>query len=223
MTRAITRRQALFVPLLATLALAACGQNEAPIPHDFKPLTYNYLPVIHLSVGSIAVENHATVIANDFSSQSPVLPVDALTRMAEDRLSAGGNTGRALFVIDQASLVHTDTGLLGTFIVHLSIQDASGQDVGYAQAQVVRTYTGDLSDLQGTLYDMTKAMMDDMNVELELAIRRNLGNWLQSVSTAPAAAPVQTESLPPLAPAPTTTTSTTTPTTTVPPPVPVGQ
>jgi hypothetical protein len=35
-----------------------------------------------------------------------------------------------------------------------------------------------MDDLPSTLYDMTKDMMDTMNVEFEFQLRRSLGNWL---------------------------------------------
>ena len=44
--------------------------------------------------------------------------------------------------------------------------------------RVIGTYTGDLDDLPGRLYDMTKTMMDRMNVEFEYQVRRSLGSWL---------------------------------------------
>ena len=195
-TRAINRRRVLFAPLFGVLLLAGCDSTP-PLRTDFPPLDYSYLPVLHLSVASLAIENRAMVVANDFSPQSPVLPTDALTRMATERLQASGNSGRAVFVIDQASLIRTNTGLLGNFAVHIDVQSADHQHVAYASAKVTRSYTGDLEDVRGTLYDMTKQMMDDMNVELEVQVRRTLGDWLQNVSTAPREAPVQSQSLEP--------------------------
>ena len=40
-------------------------------------------------------------------------------------------------------------------------------------------------------YDLTKQMLDDMNVELEFQIRRSLKDYLQTTGTAPTPAPVQ--------------------------------
>ena len=52
------------------------------------------------------------------------------------------------------------------------------------------------ADLPAALYDMTRAMMDDMNVEFEFQARRALRDWLQSAEAAPAPAPVQQQDLP---------------------------
>ncbi len=193
----ILGRRAMFAPLCGVLLLAACSTPAPVMRTDFPPLSYEYLPPIRLSVASVKIENHVTIVPNDFSPQSPVLPTDALARMANDRLKASGNSGLLVFSIDQASIVRTDTGLTGVFEVHLDIQGANQQQVAYASARVTRNYAGDITDMRGTLYDMTKQMMDDMNVELEVQIRRTLGDWVQHVSTAPAAAPVQSQQLTP--------------------------
>jgi len=196
MTRSLGRRQALLAPLLGAWLLASCDDDDTPPPRtNFPPLTYNMLPVLRLSVGSLIVQNNAPIVPNDFGPQSPVLPTAALTEMADDRLQASGNSGSATFVIDQASIVRTDTGLVGNFVVHIDVQSADHQHVAYAQARVTRTYTGDIQDMRGTLYDMTKQMMDDMNVELEVQIRRTLPDWLQNISSSTTVAPVQSQSL----------------------------
>ena len=54
----------------------------------------------------------------------------------------------------------------------------------------------DAADLPAALYDMTRAMMDDMNVELEFQIRRSLRDWLQDPTAAPPPAPVEQQELP---------------------------
>lgn len=202
MTRFVGRRHVLFAPLLGAWLLISCSDEEPALRTNFPPLTYSYLPVLRLSVESISIENRAPIVANDFSPQSPVLPTDALTLMATQRLQASGDTGRAEFVIDQASIVRTDTGLLGAFVVHINVLSADNQRVAYAVAKVTRVYTGDIEDMRGTLYDMTKQMMDDMNVELEYQIRRTLSDWLQIVAPASSVTPVQSQSLtsPPIVP-----------------------
>jgi len=196
MTRMIGRREATLSSLIGVLMLAGCS-DQPVMRTSFPALSYTYLPALRLSVASVEIQNLAPITANDFSPQSPVLPTDALAQMATDRLVASGSSGRAVFVIDQASLVRTPTGLLGNFAVHIDIQSADHQHVAYASAKVTRTYTGDIDDLRGTLYDMTKQMMDDMNVELEVQVRRTLYDWVQNVSTAPPPAAVQSESLTP--------------------------
>jgi hypothetical protein len=74
----------------------------------------------------------------------------------------------------------------GSFEVSLTILDDGGTQLGFAQAQVQSRHTGEIDDIRTVLYDMTKSMMADMNVEFEYQIRRNLKNWLTD-SAAPAA------------------------------------
>ncbi len=191
----IGRRLSLFAPLCAALLLAAC--SDAPAPRtDFPALSYSYLPVLRLSVSSLTVKNQAPIEANDFSPQSPTLPVDSLGLMATQRLQAAGTSGTAVFVIDRASLIRTDTGIVGNFAVHIDVQSSDHQHVAFASARVSRTYTGDVTDLRGTLYDMTKQMMDDMNVEIEVQVKRTLTDWLQNVAPNANLAPVSSQALP---------------------------
>ena len=69
--------------------------------------------------------------------------------------------------------------------VVLEIYPTPGIRSGFAQAIVSRQHSGPIDDLRGTLYDVTKAAMDAMNVEFEYQVRRNLGPWLLSASAAP--------------------------------------
>ena len=116
--------------------------------------------------------------------------------MARDRLSAGGSLGRAVFVIDQASIQRVPDGLVGNLPVHLDVLTSDGNRAGFAEAHVSRQAMGGLYDLRGALYDITKQMMDDMNVEFEFQLRHSLHDWVQDASTAPPPPPVQEQSLP---------------------------
>jgi hypothetical protein len=177
----LTRRHALLLPL----ALAACGGPPEPV---FDPLRYNYLPPIQLNVASIAVEQRfiPAGVPPDVSNRDPVSPIAALTSMAHDRLQAFGTANKAVFAILDASLMRQNDVVTGSFEVSLTILDDGGTQLGFAQAQVQSRHTGEIDDIRTVLYDMTKSMMADMNVEFEYQIRRNLKNWLTD-SAAPAA------------------------------------
>jgi hypothetical protein len=105
-------------------------------------------------------------------------PVQALHNMAVDRLQALGSAGRAVFVIQEASLIRQRDSILGSFAVELDVYASDNTRAGFASARVSRTVTGDLDDLPSKLYDMTKDMMDTMNVEFEFQVRRSLRAWL---------------------------------------------
>jgi hypothetical protein len=179
--RLLTRRASLLGPLL----LAACAGEEERT--DFPPLRYAYLPPIRLNVATIAIEQRfmPSGVAPDVSMLDPVRPVDALRTMAEDRLKAFGTAGRAVFAIQDASLTRQGDVINGTMAVVLTVYGPNDAPAGYAEARVALRHTGRIDGLRGTLYDMTRKMLDDMNVEFEYQVRRNLRDWLISETSVP--------------------------------------
>jgi hypothetical protein len=189
--------------LALPLAIAGCGGDEPP-PENFAPLHYEYLRQLRLNVGSIEVQDHSAPAGDgDVSSQAPMAPAQALVQMAHDRLFAAGLTGQAVFTIDQASIVRGPDGTLnGQMAVHLDVFTTGGTRAGYAEARVARQHVpgSDEENLRSVLYDMTKQMMADMNVELEYQLRRSMAAWLVAGSDVPApvtAAPLESPAPPP--------------------------
>ncbi len=176
----LTRRASLMLPFL----LAACGHEER---EDFPPLRYNYLPPIRLNVASIDVEQrfYPSGMPPDITARDPLHPVEALRAMAEDRLQGLGTSGQAVFGITNASLIRQDDIITCALAVVLEIYATPGIRSGFAQAAVSRQHTGPVDDMRGTLYDITKATMDAMNVEFEYQVRRNLEPWLVSAAPSP--------------------------------------
>jgi hypothetical protein len=169
----LTRRSALLLPLV----LAACGGEEQRV---FEPLRYNYLPPIQLKVASIAIEQRfvPSGIDPDVSGMDPVPPIEALKAMANDRLQAFGTSNKAVFAILDASLIRQDDGVNGSMAVSLTLFDDNGVQLGFAEARVQSRRTGVSGNLAPMLYDMTKAMMSDMNIEFEYQLRHNLKDYL---------------------------------------------
>jgi len=192
----LTRRSSLLLPLL----LAACGGEHER--REFPPLHYSYLLPLLLNVAAIQIQQRfvPSGVPPDVSQLDPMPPVVALHNMAEDRLQALGSSGQAVFIIEDASLVRHGDTISGNFAVELELYTTPNDRAGFARASVASTYEGDLDDLQGRLYDMTKSMMDRMNVEFEYQLRKNLGRWL----LAPGAmrAPVEQVPLTPQTPPP---------------------
>jgi hypothetical protein len=199
----LTRRSALLLPMF----LAACGGEEK---HDFPPLRYNYLLPFRLNVAEVRIEQRfvPSGVPPDVSQYDPVPPVQALRNLAADRLQALGPSGSAVFVILNAALTRQEDTLTGTFEVELDIYTSPNVRAGYADASVTGSYTGDMDDLPRRLYDMTRGLMDRMNVEFEYQVRRSLGGWLLPAGAVQA--PVQQQpltvspqvSVPPPAPMP---------------------
>jgi hypothetical protein len=185
--RLLSRRSWMLLPL----ALAACGGE----PPDYPPLRYNYLPPIRLNVASVSVRQDyvPSGVAPDLSPLDPARPVDALRQMAEDRLKPFGPAGRAVFVIQNASLLRDGDTITGTFAVRLDIYTSANTRVGYAEARVAHSHSGHVDDIHQLLYDMTKQLMDDMNVQFEYQVVHSLRDWVAPVGGGPA--PVQQQPL----------------------------
>jgi len=166
----LSRRWSLLLPLL----LAACGGET-----EYPALHYSYLTPLRLNVATIEIQQRfvPSNVAPDVSQRDPVQPVQALRNMAEDRLQAFGSSGRAVFVIQNASLRRQGDTVYGDFDVEVDIYTQANVRTAYAEARVSATHTGNASDPE-TLYGMTKDMMNRMNVELEYQMRRSLGAWL---------------------------------------------
>ena len=171
--RTLSRRSSLLLPLL----LSACGGRSQRV---YPPLHYGHLTALRLNVAAIQIEQRyvPSGVAPDVSQIDPMPPVQALRNMAAERLQAFGSSGRAVFVIQDASLIRQRNMLLGSFAVELDVYTSADTRAGFAEARVSRTYTGDLDDLPAKLYDITTEMMDTMNIEFEFQLRRSLRTWL---------------------------------------------
>ena len=186
----MTRRALLLAPLL----LAGCA-GEPPVARTFAPLSYSYLTPLRLNVGAVDVADAPPPGPAEASSPAPL--GQALRRIGADRLAAGGPTGRAVFVVDEAAVTRAGNTLDGQAVAHLEILGADGARAGFAEARVSRRVAGvgRGAAYQGALYDLTRQMGDDMNVEFEFQVRRSLREYLQDPTTAPAPAPVEKQEL----------------------------
>ena len=204
-TSLLSRRAALTALCLPALVpLAGCGGE--PVPTSFAQLGWDYLPPLKLNVARIDTDDSWTPRAGtrEKGFLAPTSPVEALRKMAEDRLIAGGSAGRALFVIDDASIQQVRDDYVGSFAVHLDVSTTEGTRSGYAEARVVRrrAIRNDSPDgVRAELYDLVKQMMADMNVEFEFQVHRSLRDYLQTTApAAPEPGPVDRQELAPPAP-----------------------
>jgi hypothetical protein len=183
------------------LPLLAASCSSEPPPRSFPPLHYDYLTPLTLNVAAIDIDDHwQSISPADLSALSPQRPKDALVAMAQDRLKIGGSSGRAVFTIDDASLIRNGDAIFGSLAVHLDLVGADGARLGFAEARVSRTRTGlgSRSELPGVLYDFTRQMMDAMNVEFEFQVKRSLSTLLVRASdSGPVPAPVEQQPLAP--------------------------
>lgn len=179
--------------VLVPLSLLASCSHEAPGP-NYPLLRFNYLTPLHLNVASIEIDDSwVPEDQSDVARLSPEPPEDALKQMAHDRLIASGSSGRAVFKVEDASIRREGPWLYGHLAVQLTITGSGNQPSGFTDAAVARNVAvpeeGGDAAMRQTLYDMTKAMMDNMNVEFEYQVRKSLHDWLQDTSPSSTAVP----------------------------------
>jgi len=177
-------------------ALAGCGNSPPPAPQVFQPLDYSYLSPIVLNVSNITVQNTyvpdpgaATLIGQD-----PEAPANALTTMLQHRLVADGVPGNGSVTIENASIEQAGGNYLGVMTLRLDVASLDGRKTGFTEASVSVTQTAPDSDatqdqIQAALYGITKQLMDQMNVQLQYQIQRNLGSWISYTPNAATPAP----------------------------------
>ena len=191
----IARRSVLLLPLI----VAACADDDTA-PRSYALPSYSFLTPIRLNVANLEIDDRtAPVGGNSVEALVPIRPTDAIKQMANDRLVAAGTAGRAIFVIDQASLVRSRGGIDGVMAVHLDVYAGDGGErAGYAEARVARRRSSTDTDenARHVLYEFTLQMMNDMNVEFEFQVKRTLREWLQATAgSAPPPPPVRSETL----------------------------
>jgi hypothetical protein len=200
----VARRAALTALSMSALGLpvllTACGGGR-PGPVRYAPLGWDYLSPLKLNVAAIDVVDSWTTRAGSREKGflAPTPPVEALRKMAADRLIPAGTSGRAVFVIEDASIVQSGDTYRGSFAVHLDVTTSDGTRSGYAEARALRTRSirDDSPDgVRAELYDMVKQMMSDMNVEFEYQVHRSLRDYLQTTApAAPEPGPVERQDL----------------------------
>lgn len=205
----------LVTALVLPVALIGCAEQKQPT--EFAPLNYDYLGQIHLNVATLDVVDNSVTNPEpgDIGYKSPSPPDHTLRQMASDRLVAVGNTAAATtahFVIDRAFIIHQPGGTLdGQMDIHLDLLNPEGKRVATASAQATQTLHPDPSqevESPANLYEITKDMMQTINVEFEYQIRHSLNKWLVDAGGTPMNNAIQTQSLTGAPDAPTTTTAT---------------
>lgn len=189
-------RRLVFVTLVSA-GLTACASPMAP---QFPELTYTHLPTITLGVASIEVVDLTTQsgTGTHVEDRMPVAPKRALQNWARDRLKAGGVSGVAKFIIEDASVVETDlkrsSGLKGVFTteqaeryvakVHVSIKLEGVPRVSqaYAEARVDRSQTvgedATINVRDQAMFDLTEAVMKDFDPVMAASIRQHLADFV---------------------------------------------
>ena len=175
-------------------ALAAC-QTPDPEP-SYPELTYAHFGAIPLDVARIEVVRAYVPPAKkpNVDHLFPVKPLAAADRWVRDRLRAAGRTGVVRATIARASVVEVPLkrtkGIRGAFtkdqserydgLIEISIQilgnDGREKANVTSRAERSRTVAEDASpnDREKVWFEMTEAMMNDLNASLQRQINRHL-------------------------------------------------
>lgn len=191
----LTRLTVLFVALLG---LAAC--QNAPMAPKYPQLTWRHLPPYKLSVAGIEVVNQyqPPLKAPNVDHLFPQPPLDVMARWAKDRLQARGGSATVRVIIADASVVEEPlkkkeglTGVVttdqserynGKINVTVEIRSDRGFREAFVHAAAARTRTVPeditLNGREKVWFEMTEALMQDINRQLDDAIPRYFQRWL---------------------------------------------
>lgn len=198
----MSRFRAARPVLLAGLVLILVAGCETPVKSPvFPELRFTERPPIRLDVVRVeTVEKYASPFeAPNVEHLFPVRPASAARRWVEDRLSPAGAGRVARVTIENASVVEvpleTRGGLIGLFYndqaarydaeVALRVEILSDGGAPEAFARAVarhsRTVPEDitLNERDAVFYELTTALFDDLDAELESTIRRHLRPFLR--------------------------------------------
>jgi hypothetical protein len=171
--------------------LTACSGSPPPPPQVFAPLSYNYLPPIVLTVSTVNLQNDYVPdpAAATLNSENPSPLPDTIMAMAQHRLVANGTPGTATFTLQTAAIEPVGDNYVGNVSVRLDVVSADGRKTGYTVASVNVTQTAPDSDasqndIQAELYNITKQLMDRLNVQLQYQIQSNMGSWVSYATNA---------------------------------------
>lgn len=167
---------------LPFLALAACAST--PPAATFAPLDYSYLPPILLKVSQINVANSYVPTPSQMQTgaMDPAPPASVLMAMLRRRLQPAGQPGTGTVTVQTAYVDDVNGTLVGQMTVDVNLASANGLSTGFTEASVSASETapdsGNADDMQAALYDLTKRLMTQMNVQLQYEIQKNMPSWV---------------------------------------------
>jgi hypothetical protein len=192
-------KHAAFIGLVLVAFLGGCDTPATrPV---FPDIRFTDLPRLRLDVAAIDIKDEfqPSFRVPNVEHLFPVTPEHAAENWAKDRLEAVGTARRARVRIIDASVKEVELpktqGLTGAFTtdqaerydaaIEMSIDILS--DRGFPERTVSAKTTRSQSVAEGITpndreqvwYNMTKALMADLNQELEKQMRANFGNYLQ--------------------------------------------
>ena len=188
--------------VIGTLMTAILASCETPPPKSqFPELSYSHLEKIRLDVAGIDIKRAYKPPGRKphVEHQFPVVPVAAVERWVRDRLRAVGATRRAVVTIREASVIEVALPLTrgvrgaftidqserydGTIDIMVEIVEADGRQKAMARVRAKRSKTVPegipIHDREKMWFDLTEALMNDLNASIERQLRQHLARYLR--------------------------------------------
>lgn len=181
------------------VALAACETTVSK--PSYPEIAYDHLVPIRLDVARVEVERAYRLPAKKPNVEHlfPVSPLAAAERWGRDRLRPAGADGVVRVVVKRASVVEVPLkrtkGVRGMFttdqterydgVMEISVQilDGAGRERGMVSSRTERSRSVaeniSLNGRKMVWYEMTQAMMNDLNTALERQIRERLTQYVR--------------------------------------------
>ena len=177
------RRAVLLLPLL----VAACSGRLDPAPVPPGPLGFRHLTPLALNVASIEIPEEAAPPAapSDTGAQLSPTAAEAVRIMARDRLVAVGTSGQAVFTVTQAQVMQGRDQLTCLLGCRLEVLSPLGSRLGFVEAAARRAVSGPDANRPRAAEALLRQAMDDLNVEFEFQVRRNLADWRSAAVPGP--------------------------------------
>ncbi len=183
---------------LALLALALVSCNTPPKRQSFPEITFQHLQPFRLDVARVQiVDGYQPDPGADIGSQFPEAPAAVARQWAEDRLTAVGQQGEAIYTITLAkaiqtplkrsqgmsAMTHKDQSDRYDLAITVNLEVRSGGKSGAVTAQAARSQTVredmTLNQREGVLFNLLDITMKDMNAQLEKLIPHYLGGFVR--------------------------------------------
>ena len=195
----MSRSPALASILAVVFLLTGCA-TEVQKP-GFSQISFAHLQPISLNVARIEVENRYVSPATrpNVEHEFPVSPAAVASNWGRDRLRAVGQSGVARVVVRRASVVEVPlkrtTGVTGAFTrdqserydaiidMMVELRDADGNVRVTAESTAKRSRSVSenvsLIEREKIWFEMTEAMMSDLNTALENQVRIHMKEWIR--------------------------------------------
>ena len=185
--------------LAAAFILSGCATQVEKI--GFSQISFAHLPPINLNVARVEVENRyaSPTTHPNVEHKFSVLPAAVASNWGRDRLKAVGQSGVARVIVRRASVVEVPlkrtAGVKGAFTrdqserydavidMKVEIRDANGDLRVTAESTAKRSRSVSenisLNGREKVWFEMTEAMMGDLNTSLAAQIHNHMNRWLR--------------------------------------------